>query len=364
MILPVVIAMLATGPLAPPPLVGPSPAGLAEAADSDLDRLVSQLDSDILDVREHAQERLAQSNLTVRALVALMSRPGLSAEQTERLAQLGEAAMRASPRAALGVSFDLNERPEDEGVRITMLLKPEFFPAAKVLRAGDVLMRLGGMRVRSTYDARVAIVSGDPGQSIEAEILRDNVPMKLQVPLGRWSDLERDRNRFGDGLTESLLRQAWSVRLEREGLASKVATVDAKLPRGAWSGAMAEVEADDSERLPWTTRPTGSRRRNEGVDVAAAGTSKASRRVDLTMAGGRLQDSSDRGPRTAQPPMRRLLEMRVGQIRQNLEMVRRIAQDPNQQAETRASARAAMDALDAQLKQAEGQLKDFEAANR
>ena len=94
---------------------------------------------------------------------------------------------------------------------------PEF-PAATVLRAGDVVMSMEGQQLWDATHMRVLILSHRPGESMRAQVRRMRpdgslATIEVRVPLGRYEDLE---NAAQPLISER--RRAFVERLRRHGV--------------------------------------------------------------------------------------------------------------------------------------------------
>lgn len=158
----------------------------------------------------------------VDAVIRLMGEPGLAVD--ERIAVFGVARslfmdpMMDAARPALGVTFDAVELSRGApaggprwGVRV--VATSPGFPSRAILEPGDVIVAIdgraigdlpdgielpgdgwvsaGGAGVRETAHFQYAILSSDPGRSLELSIARGMQMLRLAVPLGRFAELGR-----------------------------------------------------------------------------------------------------------------------------------------------------------------------------
>jgi|GEM_PF-6985156 len=205
--------------LTPAALAGPDPAGStltqkttvrlpASNTDAELSATIARLDSPDLLTRYEAHRDLFQNAaISLDDLVRAMGRDGLSAEQRVRLEDIAESRFRRSDKGALGVSF--MESPTSERIVIDAPLTN--WDSARVLRPGDVLVSLDGRLIAGRDDVRIAVLSHDPGDEVALVFERDGMIMRSMVRLGRFADLEDQRNT----LNLDVLRTAWEARLER-----------------------------------------------------------------------------------------------------------------------------------------------------
>jgi len=190
----------------------------AEAADDrpELAALVARLDDPALGARERAS-----SDLQNRAeeLERFAENPEniarLSPEQRARVASVLRQRFFQSPRAGLGVSFE--PTPDNSGVRINRVL--ENFPVSDFLEVGDVLERARGIDLagpqttRATTTLRYAILSLEPGETLEVAVRRDGETVEMEIPTGSYAALGNPA-----AINARMLENAWRVRERRLGL--------------------------------------------------------------------------------------------------------------------------------------------------
>ncbi|HEX8877878.1 MAG TPA: PDZ domain-containing protein [Phycisphaerales bacterium] len=235
---------------------------------------VKELDSDSVRVRENAEDALRAwcRNKTDRVLSLI--EPGASAEQRDRLLSLAREVFEASPRAAMGVSFgvgnvqfgNFEEEVFDGGIPIAGPVKG--FDSENVLKPGDLLLSIDGVRVRTNAEARVQIISHDPDQVVRLEVERDAKVLQLPLRLGNWGNL----NVANRGVTREISRPerdaAWRARLARTNPA--LLTLDTKpvlrpVPNAAaWNEGerLANDQRENVVRIP----ESGNLRLNPGMD--------------------------------------------------------------------------------------------------
>ena len=80
----------------------------------------------------------------------------------------------------LSASFGVRER---EGVLVADVMKGGPGETAG-LRAGDVIVELGGAKIREVPDLQRRVANVDPGQSVDLVVIRDRAPNKLSVKIG------------------------------------------------------------------------------------------------------------------------------------------------------------------------------------
>jgi hypothetical protein len=169
----------------------------------ELTPLVAALDSPDVDRRIEATRVLANApGVTLPQLETALRDPGLSLEQRRRLMAAARQRFFDGPRAAMGVS---NSDPV--GGRAPVVIRPTQvgFHAMDVLRIGDRLESIDGVRLESWDHCRCVIISHDPGDEVDLGIIRDGVPMQVKCRLGRYDDL-------GQGLGADVVAAAWALR--------------------------------------------------------------------------------------------------------------------------------------------------------
>ncbi len=219
-----------------------------------------ELDSNSIQAREKASETLrAWGAGSPERLLSLIS-PQCSPEQRERLLSLAHESFKNSPRSAMGVSFGPRwqglgnaEEIYEEGIPIEGTTRG--FDSANVLKPGDILRSVDGVRVRTHIQCRIQTMSHDPRQTVRLEIERDGRPMMVNLVLGYWMDL-----RSPDSPSAELVQAAWKARLARC-LPAVPEDTHAIQPL---PGALAWVEGD---RL--TPEAPGAPAMNRGVNLRA-----------------------------------------------------------------------------------------------
>lgn len=139
-------------------------------------------------------------------------------EQRERVLALAFEAFSSSARGAMGVEFAqlgirqglAGEDVFEEGIPINATIPN--FDSGRVLKSGDLLRSIGGVRVRTNVQCRIEIISYDPGQQVRLEIEREGRPMFVTVRLGRWNDLQGGQ---GAPVASQVRQAAWKSRVAR-----------------------------------------------------------------------------------------------------------------------------------------------------
>jgi serine protease Do len=80
----------------------------------------------------------------------------------------------------LSGSFGVRER---EGVLVADVMKGGPGETAG-LRAGDVIVELGGAKIREVPDLQRRVANVNPGQSVDLVVIRDRAPNKISVKIG------------------------------------------------------------------------------------------------------------------------------------------------------------------------------------
>lgn len=182
------------------------------------DALVSRLASDSLVERDVALKHLSSIALTPAELCGMIQK-ATSPEQRARLALLGPETMRRTPRGALGVRFSQDDS------RATVLATLEGFDSQRALKSGDVILSIDGEAITNQYTARPAIISHDPGQEIEIQVLRAGRVVTTRVKLGDFESLNKDEPAgFRNAIAMSAYERAWACRITREQAGSTTAS--------------------------------------------------------------------------------------------------------------------------------------------
>lgn len=273
-----------TGPLDPPAPGEAAPPGGAQAPAPEVptaspvldmvavDALIAKLDDPSLMEREVAMTSIRNMpGISVRAVEEMMRRSSLSPEQRVRLSQVGQVVFMGEPRAAMGVRFA--GLADDEEGQVQINEPTQGWDSARVLRPWDIIRSIDGQRIRSQGEARAAIVSYDPGDSVTVEIIRNGQPGTVRLRLGNFADLGNQSY-----LDRATLEAAWRLRSARlSGERAKPLMVD--VPEGQWASDAAPRGNPNIERMnhPITSEPLRTQMRAIPVsDLAASGPSRAS----------------------------------------------------------------------------------------
>lgn len=257
---------------------------------------IAALNSPSLRAREQASVSLkANPLLTLPQLERVLSDEQLSAEQFNRLSGIAKEHFLRSPRAALGVQFDDFGARSSEGVPITRTI--DGFDSCRVLKPGDVMYAMSGVRVTSLEDARKVITSHDPGERMTIHLFRNGEPLIVRAALGDYADLESRPGRGGGGVGFAgnrgggrgydVMDAAWELRLARV-MGEKLNTgeaIDPGVEVGEYAAMEAQVEKlvekeEKREQVKTVARRDagGNSDEHEHAIVAGGG---ASGRVDI-----------------------------------------------------------------------------------
>jgi len=195
--------------------------------------LLQQLDHPDLAQREAATSALAAgaSRETMTAIEDAIARPGLTPEQRLRLREAARRIFNARERGGLGVSFSRVRL--NSGVEISDTIQG--FPARELLRPGDIVTAIDGVRVADSSHMRYMILAKEPGEILEMVVLRTGPDgnagrLVVPVPLGRYSDLNNAAR-----VDAESLRAAHELRLARRGIAVEPGqTIGSGLDPIAW----------------------------------------------------------------------------------------------------------------------------------
>ncbi|MBX3359254.1 MAG: hypothetical protein KF745_12605 [Phycisphaeraceae bacterium] len=188
----------------------PSPVA-ASPADGPMPRLVALLDDPSYQVRQDASAQLvASTDITLPMIEAtLANAASLSPEQRERLISAGRTRFERSPRGAMGIRPILTGLLRD---RIIIDQTVPNFPCARLLEEGDILESADGARLvgpEAWELLRALIIAHEPGEVLSVVVLRGKDRLALDIPLGRYADLE------GGGVDARSIPRAWNLRASR-----------------------------------------------------------------------------------------------------------------------------------------------------
>ncbi len=149
---------------------------------------IAPLDDPIFEVRRQSEQRLIEGGWgTLDQLHAMLASGRLSPEQHVRVRRIAIARFVSTPRAGMGVQFNLGAPGE---ARIEQLV--EGFPAGEVIRPGDQIVEAAGVEVGNSAQLGALILSHDPGDVMAVRVIREEEPYELDVPLGSFGDLRQN----------------------------------------------------------------------------------------------------------------------------------------------------------------------------
>lgn len=218
-----------------------------------LEDWVAKLDADDPLEREAAGAAIRESNTDIKSIFEIMKRPTLSLEQRKRLENVAREPFEKSPRAGLGVSFDLSIN--DGSVRIIGTVDRPGFHAHEVLKPGDTVRELDGLVIRTQEQARSVILSHDPGDTLDVLVIRQGTPVRAAIKLGNFLDLDvgAPRNQLRQDFRGRSLDSAFQVRMLRE-LGDQVkqsgaAPIDAGFSAETWDGIYRKLQNTRNKRI-------------------------------------------------------------------------------------------------------------------
>ena len=161
----------------------PSDADLAKVdVPAELVRLARALDAEAYADRRAAREAIVARKPQPDELMALLLRTDLGDEARHQLVGLLRDRILSAPRGALGIRMENAAAPE-AGVRISGLVPG--MPAEKVLKVGDILVRVNDAPLRTTFDLVSAVQSLPPGVEVKVVVRRlRRDALGVQAPAG------------------------------------------------------------------------------------------------------------------------------------------------------------------------------------
>ncbi len=223
------------------------------------DATLARLGAESFEAREQSEQELSESDAAAMdELLALLGERSLSAEAHRRIARVAFRRFADTPRAGMGVSFDL-DRAIEKGVAIREPVAN--FPAFELIKPGDVILIADGIELRNSEQLGSIIVSHDPGDVIEITLEREGERLTIDVPLGSFAALgQRPR------VEPARLEGAFAQRCARAGAAGRAVsdTLGDGLTIDDW--AAAELGLGDGIH-PHATPPEWRPRSNADVFV-------------------------------------------------------------------------------------------------
>ena len=229
------------------PMVERAAAEAGARAPEPLEQLIDELDSDVFETRERAYDALAaRRDVTVEQIGQFLARPELSPEQHNRLRSLGVDALGNAPKGGLGVQFGIPTNM----VRIDDVVDNGMFPAAKLIRPGDLIVEADGLPVRDQDHMKIIILSRRPGDVLRLGVLRAGERVVIDAELGAFSNLRTNEPRRQE------LEAAFEERLRMLDLASDGnAAVGAGLDAADWMIAALGDHAPETAPQPAISPP-------------------------------------------------------------------------------------------------------------
>ncbi len=213
---------------------------------------LARLDADTFDAREEGEQELSKAQgVSIDDLLATLAQGDLDSEAHRRVARVAYKRFVSTPRAGMGVEFDV-EVILPEGVPIK---KPvENFPAFELIEPGDVILTADGITLRNNEHLGAIIVSHDPGDVLTITLERAGERITLDVPLGSLSALGSQSR-----VTRDRLDRAFAQRCARAGAADRLieGSVGAGLTLNDW----AEAELGLADGIDPNATPASSPRR-------------------------------------------------------------------------------------------------------
>ena len=156
-------------------------------------RLVAQLDADSFAQRQAAEEALVARRAPLSELLGVLSRPGLSAEQRQRLVGVVSRQVERIPRGALGIRMDTG-RDIGRGVVVSGFV--EGMPASAVLELGDRIVEIEGAPTPTANELIGAVQRRLPGEVIRLRVFRIEQGIEseksIDLVLGSVEQLQQD----------------------------------------------------------------------------------------------------------------------------------------------------------------------------
>lgn len=162
-------------------------------ATAETERLVAQLDAVSLVDRRAAEEALVARRVPLSEMLGVLSRPGLSAEQRQRLVGVVSRQVERIPRGALGIRMDTG-RDIGRGVVVSGFV--EGMPASAVLELGDRIVEIEGAPTPTANELIGAVQRRLPGEVIRLRVIRIEDGFEeekaIDLVLGSVEQLQQD----------------------------------------------------------------------------------------------------------------------------------------------------------------------------
>ncbi len=182
------------------------PTSVAGDQAADIDVLVEGLSSDDFRTRDEATVRLSKEpSIRLQDIEQILKTRELPLEARARLMSVARERFALSPRAAMGVQFDLTT------LRDRIVIERTFpnFHCDEVLEPGDIIVEAGGVPLdgrtgRPTIQGM--IISREPGETLDVVVRRGKEKLRFDVRLGHFRDLDNPT------LDTARLNRAWKAR--------------------------------------------------------------------------------------------------------------------------------------------------------
>lgn len=162
-------------------------------ASPETERLVVELDAKSFLERQAAEESLVARRAPLSELLGVLSRPGLSAEQRQRLVGVVSRQVERIPRGALGIRMDTG-RDIGRGVVVSGFV--EGMPASAVLELGDRIVEIEGAPTPTANELIGAVQRRLPGEVIRLRLFRIEEGIEtekaIDLVLGSVEQLQQD----------------------------------------------------------------------------------------------------------------------------------------------------------------------------
>lgn len=217
----------------------PEDAGTTPATEASkpLADLVSDLSSPDFHTRELATVRIRDDkSIRLADIERILTERELPLEAHSRLLTIARERFSTSPRAAMGVQFDLTTLRD----RIVIDNTFEPFDCHRVLEPGDIIIEADGIPLQSGAARPLIqglIISRDPGDTMKLVVRRGREKLNLEVKLGDFRELRNN------SLDELRLYRAWKTR--SLAYSRQAAPVKTPVHVDAWPDAM-----EASRQLP------------------------------------------------------------------------------------------------------------------
>jgi hypothetical protein len=180
--------------------------GIAPQPAATLQQLVADLNSPDFRTRELATVRIRDDKtVSLAQIEEILTTQDLPLEAHSRLVTIARERFSTSPRAAMGVQFDLTTLRD----RIVIDNTFEPFDCHRVLEPGDIIIEADGIPLRSGAARPMIqglIISRDPGDTMTLVVRRGKEKLTVDVKLGDFRELRSNT------LDELRLYRAWKAR--------------------------------------------------------------------------------------------------------------------------------------------------------